>query len=136
MSESVVFFQLSGKFVDENDNILADARQVIYYSLSIGHHLGVIDCLKESLVCPLEAYRAWISTLEAGSEAWRKMNGVPRYGEIVIDHNHVVMLARAFDLAKPRQTPVQWGWSQSLLDMLQAIQREPALYLMVRRRYD
>ena len=136
MSESVVFCQLSRKFVDENDNTPADAQQVVYYSLAIGHHLGVIDCLKESLVCPLEAYQAWIATLEADGEAWRKMNGVPRYGEIVIDQNHVVMLARALDAAKPTQTAEQQGWSQALLDMLQAIQQEPAIYLMVRRRYD
>ncbi|HEY3986584.1 formate hydrogenlyase maturation HycH family protein [Cedecea sp.] len=136
MSESVVFCQLSRKFVDENDNTPADAQQVVYYSLAIGHHLGVIDCLKESLVCPLEAYQAWVATLEADGEARRKMNGVPRYGEIVIDQNHVVMLARAFDAAKPTQTAEQQGWSQALLDMLQAIQQEPAIYLMVRRRYD
>ncbi|ATF94970.1 formate hydrogenlyase maturation protein HycH [Cedecea neteri] len=136
MSESVVFCQLSRKFVDENDNTPADAQQVVYYSLAIGHHLGVIDCLKESLVCPLEAYQAWIATLEVDGEARRKMNGVPRYGEIVIDQSHVVMLARALDAAKPTQTAEQQGWSQALLDMLQAIQQEPAIYLMVRRRYD
>ncbi|EPF13023.1 MULTISPECIES: formate hydrogenlyase maturation HycH family protein [Cedecea] len=136
MSESVVFCQLSRKFVDDNDNTPADAQQVVYYSLAIGHHLGIIDCLKESLVCPYEAYREWISTLEGGSEARRKMEGVPRYGEIVIDQNHVVMLARALDAAKPTQTPEQQAWSQALLDMLQAIQQEPAIYLMVRRRYD
>ncbi|MBU4682232.1 formate hydrogenlyase maturation HycH family protein [Cedecea davisae] len=136
MSESVVFCQLSRKFVDDNDNTPADAQQVVYYSLAIGHHLGIIDCLKESLVCPYEAYREWISTLEGGSEARRKMDGVPRYGEIVIDQNHVVMLARALDAAKPTQTPEQQAWSQALLDMLQAIQQEPAIYLMVRRRYD
>lgn len=136
MSESVVFCQLSRRFVDENDNTPADAQQVVYYSLAIGHHLGVIDCLKENLVCPFDDYRAWIATLEAGGEARRKMEGVPRYGEIVIDQNHVVLLASAFDAARPAQSPAQQRWSQALLDMLQAIQLEPAVYLMVRRRYD
>ncbi len=136
MSESVVFCQLSRKFVDENDNTPDEAQQVVYYSLAIGHHLGVIDCLKENLVCPFADYRAWIATLEEGSEARRKMEGVPRYGEIVIDQSHVVLLAKAFDTAKPMQTSAQQRWSQALLDMLQAIQLEPAIYLMVRRRYD
>ena len=136
MSESVVFCQLSRKFVDENDNTPSDAQQVVYYSLAIGHHLGVIDCLKENLVCSFEPYRAWIATLEEGSEARRKMEGVPRYGEILIDQSHVVLLAKAFDAAKPTQTEQQQEWSQELLDMLQAIQQEPAIYLMVRRRYD
>lgn len=44
MSEKVVFSQLSRKFIDENDATPAEAQQVVYYSLAIGHHLGVIDC--------------------------------------------------------------------------------------------
>ena len=44
MSETVVFSQLSRKFIDENDATPDAAQQVVYYSLAIGHHLGVIDC--------------------------------------------------------------------------------------------
>ena len=64
------------------------------------------------------------------------MEGVPRYGEIVIDSSHVVLLARAFDNARVGQTAQQQAWTQQLLDMLQAIQQEPAIYLMVRRQHD
>ncbi|EIX1534710.1 formate hydrogenlyase maturation HycH family protein [Cronobacter sakazakii] len=135
MSETVVFSRLSRKFVDENDATPPQAQQVIYYSLAIGHHLGVIDCLKASLACPFEAYQAWIATLAPG-EAQRKMQGVPRYGEIVIDQNHVSLLARAFDEALPRQNAQQQAWSRELLGLLQAIQREPAVYVMVRRDRD
>ena len=84
MSETVVFSQLSRKFIDENDATPDQAQQVVYYSLAIGHHLGVIDCLEAALSCPWDAYLAWIATLEAGSAARRKMEGVPKYGEIVI----------------------------------------------------
>lgn len=136
MSETVVFSQLSRKFVDENDNTPADAQQVVYYSLAIGHHLGVIDCLKAALTCPYPAYQAWVATLEAGSQARRKMEGVPRYGEIVIDSTHVDMLAYAFDNARSQQTAEQQSWSEQMLAMLQAIHQEPAVYLMVRRQYD
>ncbi|EKK4014376.1 formate hydrogenlyase maturation HycH family protein [Cronobacter sakazakii] len=135
MSETVVFSRLSRKFVDENDATPPQAQQVIYYSLAIGHHLGVIDCLKASLACPFEAYQAWIATLAPG-EAQRKMQGVPRYGEIVIDQNHVSLLARAFDEALPRQNAQQQAWSRELLGLLQAIEREPAVYVMVRRDRD
>ena len=69
MSEKVVFSQLSRKFIDENDATPAEAQQVVYYSLAIGHHLGVIDCLEAALTCPWDEYLAWIATLEAGSEA-------------------------------------------------------------------
>ncbi len=136
MSETVVFSQLSRKFIDENDATPDQAQQVVYYSLAIGHHLGVIDCLEAALSCPWQAYLAWIATLEEGSTARRKMEGVPKYGEIVIDSNHVTMLANAFDKAQARQTPEQQAWSKTLLSMLHDIHQESAIYLMVRRLRD
>jgi len=135
MTEKVVFSRLSRKFIDENDATPPQAQQVIYYSLAIGHHLGVIDCLKATLVCPFADYQTWIGTLESG-EARRKMEGVPRYGEIVIDQSHVTLLATAFDEALPRQSASQQAWSRELLSLLQAIQQEPAVYVMVRRDRD
>ncbi|WP_086873672.1 formate hydrogenlyase maturation HycH family protein [Kosakonia pseudosacchari] len=136
MGESVVFSQLRRKFIDENDATPAQAQQVVYYSLAIGHHLGVIDCLETALSCPWDEYLAWIATLEAGSEARRKMEGVPRYGEIVIDSTHVMLLANAFDRAQARQNAQQLAWSKALLSMLHDIHQESAIYLMVRRLRD
>ena len=129
MSEKVVFSQLSRKFIDENDATPAEAQQVVYYSLAIGHHLGVIDCLEAALTCPWDDYLAC-------SEARRKMEGVPKYGEIVIDINHVPMLANAFDKARAAQTSQQKEWSTMLLSMLHDIHQENAIYLMVRRLRD
>lgn len=91
---------------------------------AIGHHLGVIDCLEAALSCPWQAYLAWIATLEEGSTARRKMEGVPKYGEIVIDSNHVTMLANAFDKALARQTPEQQAWSKTMLSMLHDIHQK------------
>ncbi|TGD66519.1 formate hydrogenlyase maturation protein HycH [Salmonella enterica subsp. enterica serovar Poona] len=136
MSEQVVFSQLSRKFIDENDATPAEAQQVVYYSLAIGHHLGVIDCLEAALTCPWDEYLAWIATLEAGSDARRKMEGVPKYGEFLIDFNNVQMLARAFDEARAAQTPQQQEWSKLMLSMLHDIHQESAIYLMVRRLRD
>ncbi|SPX54708.1 formate hydrogenlyase maturation protein hycH [Klebsiella pneumoniae] len=53
MSETVVFSQLSRKFIDENDATPDQAQQVVYYSLAIGHHLGVIDCLGGGAELPM-----------------------------------------------------------------------------------
>ncbi len=58
------------------------------------------------------------------------------YGEIVIDFNHVQMLARAFDEARAAQTPQQQEWSKLMLSMLYDIHQESAIYLMVRRLRD
>ncbi|WP_348256306.1 formate hydrogenlyase maturation HycH family protein, partial [Salmonella enterica] len=70
------------------------------------------------------------ATLEAGSDARRKMEGVPTYGEIVIDFNHVQMLARAVDEARAAPTPQQQEWSKLMLSMLHDIHQESAIYLM------
>lgn len=78
----------------------------------------MIDCLETALSCPWPDYLAWIATLEEGSTARRKMEGVPKYGEIVIDANHIAMLASAFDAALSVQTPQQQAWSKILLSML------------------
>ena len=107
MSETVVFSQLSRKFIDENDATPDQAQQVVYYSLAIGHHLGVIDCLAAALTCLWEVYLAWIGTLEAGSEARRKTVGVLNYGEIVTDFIHVLMLPCALDNLRPTHHPQQ-----------------------------
>ena len=90
--------------------------------------------IDENDATPAEAQQ--VVTLEAGSEARRKMEGVPKYGEIVIDINHVPMLANAFDKARAAQTSQQQEWSTMLLSMLHDIHQENAIYLMVRRLRD
>ena len=104
MSETVVFSQLSRKFIDENDATPDAAQQVVYYSGDWASPRGD-RLLEAALSCPWSDYLAWIATLEEGSTARRKMEGVPKYGEIVIDANHIAMLASAFDAALKRQTP-------------------------------
>jgi len=131
----VVFYSLSRKFVQEK-KAPPKAQEVIYYSLAIGHHLGVIDCLEAKLSCPLAGFRAWIAQLPAGSTARRKLEGVDRCGEICIDNSHTHLLATALSHAAPRMNTEQQSWSQQLIALLQSIENEPAIYLMVRRHDD
>ncbi|MGS9121374.1 formate hydrogenlyase maturation HycH family protein, partial [Salmonella enterica subsp. enterica serovar Infantis] len=67
------------------------------------------------------------------TDARRTMDGVPKYGETVIDFNPVQMLARAFDEPRAAQTPQQQEWSKLMLRMLHAIHQERPIYQMVRR---
>ncbi len=71
---SVNFYRLSRKFVDESE-MPQEAKDIMYYSLAIGHHLGVVDCLKSEMQCSGEEYLEWFSALEEGSEAYNKMKG-------------------------------------------------------------
>jgi len=132
----VIFYSLSGKFVDEKkvrQHSSQQVQEVVYYSLAIGHHLGVIDCLKPRLECPLDAYAHWIDCLPENGEARRKLAGVQRFGEINIDSSHTHLLALALRDARPSMNPEQQGWSDTLVALLTQIEYDPAMYLMVRR---
>ncbi|TCV99259.1 formate hydrogenlyase maturation HycH family protein [Biostraticola tofi] len=132
-SSRVVFYSLSRKFVQEKQ-APPKAQEVIYYSLAIGHHLGVIDCLQSRLECPLDGFNRWVAQLPSGGAARRKLEGLGRFGEICIDSTHTHLLATALSKAAPLLTDEQQSWSQRLIDLLQLIENEPAIYLMVRRR--
>ncbi|WP_027712524.1 formate hydrogenlyase maturation HycH family protein [Dickeya chrysanthemi] len=127
---SVRFYALNRKFLDSRDKIPEQAQQVMYYSLAIGHHVGVIDCLKQVLQCPLADYEGWVGQL-SDDEARRKMLGLLRFGEITIDHTHTALLGGAFDALAQHDNHPQW--TATLMDYLAAMQREPAIYLMVKR---
>jgi len=137
-ANKVVFYSLSSKFVDEKSarqRTSQKAQEVIYYSLAIGHHLGIIDCLKSRLECSLEGYQHWVKCLGENSEAYRKLAGVQRFGEINIDSNHTHLLALALRDAREQMNAEEQGWSDALIALLQQIENDPAMYLMV-RRYD
>ncbi|WP_279156593.1 formate hydrogenlyase maturation HycH family protein [Obesumbacterium proteus] len=127
---NVVFWSLRQKFLDSGD-VPEQAQQVMYYSLAIGHHVGVIDCLNTELTCSLEEYQRWISLLPEG-DALRKMRGLLTFGEITIDITHTQMLANAFAPLCESAAPFA-AWSSTLIRLLTEIVHEPAIYLMVKK---
>lgn len=136
--DKVVFYALGGKFVDEKSaqkRNYQKVNEVIYYSLAIGHHLGIIDCLHPRIECPLAGYLDWINCLPPNGEARNKLAGVQRFGEITIDSSHTHLLAMALHKALAQMDNHQVKWSESLIELLQQIENDPAMYLMV-RRYD
>jgi hypothetical protein len=122
MNERVVFYQLTHKFVNQEQNIPEDVKQVIYYSLAIGHHVGVMDCFQSLMEVPLDTYRTWVSQLPEGA-ARHKMEGVLKWGEIEVNKEHAGEILPMLNEA----------WTQPLAQCLQAMTKEPALYLMIRK---
>ena len=49
MNDTVVFYQLSHKFFQRGQDVPATSKQLIHYTLSICHHIGVIDCFASNL---------------------------------------------------------------------------------------
>jgi hypothetical protein len=127
MAARVVFYQLTHKFVSREADIPPGARQVIYYSLAIGHHVGVLDCLQPVAEAPQADFDRWVAALPEGA-ARRKLAGVRKWGEIEINHTHAADLRRALEGAG------EAAWTGALARCLEAMAGEPALYLMARQR--
>jgi len=133
MSDQVVVYQLSSKFLEKGQTPPPDAEQVLYYSLGVGHHIGVIDTFKPILTCRYDSYLRAVAAVPEG-EARRKLDGVRRFGEIAIDASHTGLLRHALNQARAKFDAEAQRWADRLDQALQAIEREPALTLMVRRR--
>ncbi|WP_318506633.1 formate hydrogenlyase maturation HycH family protein [Photobacterium leiognathi] len=133
LEQNVYFYSLGRKFVDESYDVPEEAKQIMYYSLAIGHHLGVVDCLDAVLKCSGHEYLEWISGLDQNGKAFRKMKGFLVFGEITIYPEHLNMLALAFDRIDSRtQNEKSQQLTSGFIDALGAIHREPTMYMMIR----
>lgn len=128
MCAKIIVYQLRSKFVNQRADVPEDARQVVYYTLAVGHHVGVMDCFSSQMEIPLDEYIAWLQTLPEGP-ARTKLEGAIRWSEIEVNSSHVQMLLALFETA-PVTSPT---WARDFIQCLNGIKQEPALYLMLRK---
>ena len=133
MESQVVFYRLHGKIENNQDAIPEDARQVMYYSLAIGHHVGVMDCFTELMAVPANGYKRCLERLPEG-DARRKLEGALTWSEIEISRSHVDELLPALNGLLPGMQDTDAEWVKTLIQCLREILAEPALYLMVKMR--
>jgi hypothetical protein len=136
----VVFYQLGRKFVDDEREIPKESEEVMYYTLAVGHHTGIIDCFDEKVSCPLDVYRNTVAMLPQG-DARYKLEGILRSGEIQVDKSHVKtldapvkeLLANLEAQDDPAHAAAR-SWLAGFSASLDAISGNPAIYLMGRER--
>ena len=144
----VMFYRLTKKFVESRESIPEESKQVMYYTLAIGHHTGVIDCFEPALACSRELYEKIVALFPEGGEARYKLEGIARYGEIQIDKSHVGVLLPAVDevltnlgyrgsakagidvqLPDFGERTQEVAWLMQFEDLLGEVRDEVALYL-------
>ena len=128
------------------------SRSVLYYTLAIGHHTGVIDCLAPRLTTSREVFADVLALLGPG-QAHDKLAGVEKFGEIEVKKEHVPVLKPAVLAALDRvgaalevsdEPPLRAvseavvaidapAWLEEFLRLLEEIQCEPCVYAMGRR---
>ena len=139
----VVFYQLSHKFVDDERTIPPDSADIVYYTLAVGHHTGVIDCFDERMSCSLSTYES-ICALFSEGDARYKLEGVVRSGEIQVDRGNLAVLDAPVkevlsslgvgEDGEDTQRTEQRAWLTSFSAALDTIKADSVVYLMGRKR--
>lgn len=128
MTPKITIYQLRTKFVNQREDVPEDAKQVVYYTLAVGHHVGVMDCFSSAVDIPLDEFAAWVQSQPQGP-ARTKLEGALRWGEIEVNRSHVEMLLPLFE-ADEVHGPC---WTRKFIECLNAVKQESAMYLMVRK---
>lgn len=64
--DQVVFYELTRKFVETEEDVPQEACDVLYYTLAVGHHTGVLDCFEPRLSVPVDVFYTLIDALPGG----------------------------------------------------------------------
>jgi hypothetical protein len=127
MNTRVAVYQLSHKFINRREDVPENARQVVYYALAVGHHVGVMDCFSSVVDIPMEDFSGWVEGLPEGPGR-TKLEGVMKWGEVEINRSHVGLLLPLMEGYSDRLP-----WVSTMVQCLQGIVQEPGLYLMLRK---
>lgn len=128
MNPRIKIYRLSRKFVNEREDIPEHARQVVYYTLAVGHHVGVLDCFTCLLDIPESDYVSFINSLPEGNGKL-KLAGLLKWGEIEINASHTPDLLPLFEHVSPEHAT----WTTVFSECLSSMKNEPAFYLMAKR---
>lgn len=74
--DQVVFYELTRKFVETEEDVPQEACDVLYYTLAVGHHTGVLDCFEPRLSVPVNVFYSLVDALPEG-EAKTKFEAIP-----------------------------------------------------------
>lgn len=142
---TIGFMRLTQKFVDSEHSVPEESTDILYYTLSVGHHTGVIDCFRCDLQMPDETYKA-IVDLMTNEEAKQKLSGIFKFGEIEIwKHQAVKILADLRGVFSNLDVYNEVGKTSlpltedqidalvALIDLMMAIRDNKGLYVLARR---
>lgn len=137
---TVIFYRLGRKFVDDEREIPQESADVMYYTLAVGHHTGIMDCFDAKLSCPVEMFERIVALFDEDGQARYKLAGIIRSGEIQVDKSHVGVLDAAVDeackkaAAEGADREGERVWLEGFAEMLDAVKRDSAVYLIGRLR--
>ena len=125
----MVVYQVSKRFVDNEDSASDDATSIVYYALGIGHHTGIIDCFEERIRCPLAVIGEVIGMVPVNTLLASKLQLAYERGEAYIDKYDLKDLTEAVDLALGQKDPYRNLPLDALPDPQECITKDPTTWL-------
>lgn len=99
--DQVVFYELTRKFVETEEDVPQEACDVLYYTLAVGHHTGVLDCFEPRLSVPVNVFYSLVDALPEG-EAKTKFEAIRSFGECPARQGGGAVAARGLRCAARR----------------------------------
>ena len=146
----VVFYMLGKKFVEDKGDIPEDAKDVIYYTLAMGHNTGVVDCFEPKLALSRANFDNFLNALPEG-DGKTKLKGIEKFGEIQISKEEVrevrdsvsALCVSNVEFETPRvadndryadiRAVEPYEFKAALLEVLKKIEATPQVYCLARR---
>ena len=101
----MVVYQVSKRFVDNEDSASDEATSIVYYALGIGHHTGIIDCFEERLRCSMPVMEGVLSAIPRSSRLATKLRTAYEREEAYIDKYDLQPLTSDIDAALGTEDP-------------------------------
>lgn len=111
--DQVVFYELTRKFVETEEDVPQEACDVLYYTLAVGHHTGVLDCFEPRLSVPVNVFYSLVDALPEG-EAKTKFEAIRSFGECPARQGGGAVAARGLRHAARRSRFSRFGQGRHL----------------------
>lgn len=130
---TIKFYRLNQKFVDNKEPIDPHSENLLYHTMALGHHIGVLDCFQQAISVPENTYKSIVSRLPYG-KCRDKLEGVFKWGEIEITVSHAGLLLQDITTALPLMSGEEKSTAQKICDNLLMMEKEPTIYMVVKKK--
>lgn len=129
----IVFYKLISKVVSMEEDLSQKSRDIAYYTLSIGHHTGILDCFSEAISCSYTEFEQLMDAASPDSYLYIKFNGLRRFGEIHIEKAQAAQLLESIAHCSNHLPKSRQDFVIRFTDLLYDVVHNRALYLIGRR---
>lgn len=135
---TVEFHRLGAKMVENANEIPDDSADIMYYTLNVGHHTGIIDMFDIAKTIPLDFYKKVVCAMQV-EDAKKKLQGVIDFSEIEVNKASAKSVIDGLVLLREDESlTVDFSAEEVkdldfLIELFKEVRDVQAFYVLVRR---